>query len=157
MVGRDADTVCGAGRVAIEGDGQGGATAVPAAAAAGSCQGRAGQQGRGQRTQRIWLCPIVDPGAPALAFDESGRSQHLEVVGDRRSGHLEGAGQLTDTRLSPGVAGDQTQQPQSHGSPSALNRRAISVDCSTVNGSRVSGEHHATVAAWSHCLDTALS
>src|SRR5690349_4407106 len=65
----------------------------------GGCDrlGRRGERGRDD--------PVVDPGAAAVARDQPGLAQDLEVVGDRRAGHVEAGGQLADARLAAFGAG----------------------------------------------------
>ena len=51
----------------------------------------------------------VDPAAAPLRFavarDQTGALQHLQVLGDGRQGHLEGMGELADRGLAEGEAG----------------------------------------------------
>src|SRR5690606_3038012 len=54
-----------------------------------------GEQGAELR-HRLRDHPVVDPGAAPVAADETGGAQHLQVVGDRGGGEVEGGGEVAD-------------------------------------------------------------
>jgi hypothetical protein len=73
-------------------------------AAGGAGVKRGGQRGRHRS--------VVDPGAATVALDQARLAQHLQVGRDRRTGHVEGDGQLAHARLTALSARDHAEQSE---------------------------------------------
>ena len=86
----------------------------PPAQRRGHHPGLIGHQHRRGAAQRLGLDAVVDPRPTPLAHDQARLAQHLQMMGDRRAGQLEHAGQIAHTRLATLMGGDQRQQPQPH-------------------------------------------
>ncbi len=75
-----------------------------------------------QRGERLGHDAVVGPAAAALALDEAGVEEHLEVVADGRLAEAERLGEVADAGLAVGLGLDQAQQPQPRGVGDRLQR-----------------------------------